>query len=108
MGSFLSGILGGIVAWSIIEFFVRPLTRFFALRTEAADALALYDDRFDPDPDAPPPNPRWLAKRTLAYENCGADLMAFATLNQFATRLHAQNPTEAFSVSCSLSRIEYV
>jgi hypothetical protein len=96
VGSFLSGILGGIVAWSIIELFVRPLTRFFALRTEAADALAVYEDRFDPDPDAPPPNSRWLTNRTLTYDNCGADLMAFAASNPFATRLMHKIPLRRF------------
>ncbi len=96
MGSLLSGLLGGVLAWCAVEFFVRPLTSFFALRAEAAEALALYEDRFDPDPDAPPPNSRWLAKRKLAYEHCGADLIAFATSNPHTTRLMHEIPLRRF------------
>lgn len=96
MESFLFGILGGFIAWVTTEIFVRPLTRFFALRAEAAEALALYEDRFNPDPDAPPPNSEWLAQRKLAYEHCGAGLVAFATSNSFISRLVYRVPLKNF------------
>jgi len=96
VGSFLFGLFGGFLAWAITEFFARPLIRFVALRAEAAKALALYDDRYNPDPDAPPPDTEWLAERKLAYEHCGAGLMAFATSNSLIARLLYRFPLKTF------------
>ena len=96
MKSFLFGLLGGVVAWVTTEIVLRPLTRFFALRAEAAKALALYEDRFNPDPDAPAPNAEWLVERKLAYEHCGAALVAFATSNSFIARVLRRVPLRHF------------
>ena len=96
MASFLFGVLGGFIAWVTTEIFVRPLIRFYDLRTETAKALALYEDRFNPDPDASPPNPDWLEERRSVYQHCGASLVAFATSNSFLARLLQRIPLENF------------
>lgn len=95
-GNFLFGLLGGFIAWVTIEIFARPLAGFFASRAEVAEALALYEDRINPDPDAPPPNLEWLAERKLAYRHCGAGLMAFATSNSFSARLLSRSPVRSY------------
>jgi hypothetical protein len=87
VGSFLFGLLGGFVAWIATAFFVQPLSGFFGLRAEAAEALARYEDRFNPNPDVTPPSADWLAERKRAYETCGAKLVAFAISNWLVARL---------------------
>ena len=96
MASFWFGVLGGFIAWVTTEIFVRPLIRFYDLRTETAKALALYEDRFNPDPDASPPNPDWLEERRSVYQHCGAGLVAFATSNSFLSRLLQRVPLKNF------------
>jgi hypothetical protein len=91
VGSFLSGLLGGFIAWATAEFFARPLKRIFALRAETAEALALYEDRFK-GPDAPQHDSAWLADRRRAYEHCGAGLMAVATSNPLIAHLLSRSP----------------
>ena len=96
MGSFLLGLLGGFIAWRATDSFLRPLTKFFVLRTETAEALALYEGHFNPDPDALPPSSEWLAERKLAYEQCGAGLLAFCTSHSFIAQLLHQFPLRSF------------
>lgn len=86
MGSLLWGLVGGFIAWIATEFFARPLTRFFALRAETAEALSRYEDRVDPNPDIFDPAAEWLAQRKAAYEQCGAGLTGFALSNPFIAR----------------------
>ena len=81
MSSFLWGVLGGFIAWFITWFLTQPLSTFFGLRVQAAEALARYEDQLHPDPDAPPPSSEWLLERKKAYETCGASLSAFAVSN---------------------------
>ena len=107
VASFWFGVLGGFIAWVATEIFVRPLIRFYDLRTETAKALALYEDRFNPDPDASPPNPDWLEERRSVYQYCGAGLVAFATSNSFLFSSSAASATEKFPVLCALSRIAH-
>jgi hypothetical protein len=95
VGSFLSGLLGGIIAWATTDFFARPLTRFFALRAGVAEALALYEDRFK-GPDAPEHDSEWFAGRRQAYEHWGAGLVAFAASNPLVARLLSRFPLRSF------------
>jgi hypothetical protein len=83
-------MLGGIIAWTVAWFFLQPLSRFFSLRDQAAEALARYEGRIDTNPDADPPSQDWLAERKRAYENCGAALAGFSASNStFAVLLYS-------------------
>jgi hypothetical protein len=80
--SFLFGLLGGVVAWIATTFFAQPLTRFYSLRAEAAEALAQYEDQIDLGLEEKfQPSERWIAERRVAYESCGSGLLAFAASN---------------------------
>ena len=96
MESVLFGLLGGFVAWVATEVFARPLARFVALRAEAVEVLARYEDRFSLDPKSPAPHPDWLWERKLAYEDCGTKLAAFAISNSFVARLMGRCPLKRF------------
>ncbi len=96
MESFFWGLLGGFIAWVATEYFARPLAKFFALRARAADVLARYEDRYNPDQDPLPPNSDWLVERKLAYEDCGAELAAFAVSNSLVARLLYRFPLKRF------------
>lgn len=82
--------------WVATEFFARPLTRFFALPIETAEALARYEDRVDPDPDVFSLSEKWLAERIAAYERCGAGLTGFALSNSFLARCLYRFPPKRF------------
>jgi hypothetical protein len=86
--SFLFGLFGGFTAWFATDYFLRPLTKFFALRAETAKALALYEEPVDPDhPDvfslrpsngryrkcSPPAASLWEPARVQAPESVSAE-----------------------------------
>jgi hypothetical protein len=96
VASFLFGLLGGVIAWVVTSFFAQPLSTFFNLRAGTAKALARYEDRVDHNPEAPVPSADWLAERKRTYENCGADLVAFAVSNTVITRLLNRFPYARF------------
>jgi hypothetical protein len=89
MWSLLTGFVGGVVAWIAMELIGKPLTRFIQLRNEAAEALALYEDRtwmFE-DPEIEPPGDDWLQKRRERYEAIGSALIAFERSQRFFSRI---------------------
>ncbi len=96
MASFILGILGGITAWVATELLAQPLSKFFALRAAAAEALARYEDRYNSSRDMSLANPDWMTERRLAYEDCGADLAAFTVSNAFVARLLGRFPLKRF------------
>jgi hypothetical protein len=87
MESFFFGILGGFIAWTMTWFFVQPLSVFFNLRGQAAEVLARYEGRSDPNPDAPPLSQDWITERKRAYESCGAALEGFSASNSVISAL---------------------
>ena len=92
MASLTLGFLGGFIAWLATEILARPLSKFFALRAAAEEALARYEDRYNSNPDLSLAGPDWMAERKLAYEDCGAELAAFAVSNAFVARLLGRSP----------------
>jgi hypothetical protein len=85
--SFILGLAGGFIAWLATEFFGRPLNTILSLRSQAAAALARYESRYDPNPEAFEVTPEWLAERKAAYETCGAALVGFARSNSRFARI---------------------
>jgi hypothetical protein len=58
MWSLLAGFVGGMAAWIATEVVAKPIARFMQLRSDAAMALALYEDqtwKFE-NPDVEPPD----------------------------------------------------
>ena len=96
VGSFFLGLLGGFTAWVAIEYFARPLARFYAMRARAAEALARYENRQHSDQHSVAADADWLVERKLAYVDCGAELVAFAISNVFVTRLLYRFPLKRF------------
>jgi hypothetical protein len=96
VASFALGFLGGFIAWLATEILARPLSRFFAIRAAAAEALVRYEDRHNSNPDLSLASPDWVAERRLAYEDCGAELAAFAVSNAFVARLLGRSPLKRF------------
>jgi hypothetical protein len=47
MWSHLAGFAGGVAACITTEFVAKPLARFIQLRSDAAVALALYEEKFE-------------------------------------------------------------
>ena len=87
MWPLVSGFVGGFVAWIITTVLGEPIRRFFRLRQEAALILARYDDLpWIGNPDAKPPENKWLKERRLAYDKIGSELIAFADANTFIER----------------------
>jgi hypothetical protein len=84
---FISGFVGGFVAWIVTTVLGQPIRRFFQLREEAALILARYDDLpWIGNQDAEPPENDWLEERRNAYDKIGAELVAFADANTFIAR----------------------
>jgi hypothetical protein len=97
MASFLLGILGGFIAWVTTWFVAQPLSTFFALRSQAAEVFARYEDKVGPNPYEPPPSLEWLSEREKALESCGASLVAYAASNTFMeTILLGEGPFNPF------------
>ncbi len=96
MASFILGFLGGFIAWLATGLLAQPLSRFFALRAAAAEALTRYEDRFNSSRDMSLATPDWMTERRLAYEDCGADLAAFTVSNAWVARLLGQFPLKRF------------
>jgi hypothetical protein len=95
--SFLYGLLGGLIAWFVTAFLAAPFFKFRNLRHEASRVLALYEDRIGPhDSEAQKPSVEWLTQRQKAYEDCGAELVAFASSNSMFTRLLHRVPLAGF------------
>ena len=63
-GVYFLGLLGGFTAWVAIEYFARPLARFYAMRARAAEALARYENRQHSDQHC-----RWPARIGWWNEN---------------------------------------
>lgn len=108
MTAFLSGLIGGLVAWVGTTIIGQPIYKFISLRAEAARALAQYD----PDEQLHYGNPVLMladdgivgrdgaaeaaaaiaakdrvCDRRRDYEICGAHLIAFAASNALVTRM---------------------
>jgi hypothetical protein len=87
VATLITGFVGGFIAWIVTTVIGEPLRRFFQLRTKAALILAQYDDLpWIENPEAKPPAPEWLLKRSEAYDQIGAELIAFADANTFIAR----------------------
>lgn len=76
------GLLGGFIAWIATTFFAQPLTKFYDLRAQAAEALARFEDQIDHGVEGEfRHRAQWIEERRLAYQACGSSLLAFATSN---------------------------
>jgi hypothetical protein len=80
MVTFLTGLLGGFIAWIGTTIIGQPIYKFLELRTEAARVIARYDpypaSTNFVDPNAT--NTQWLEERRHAYLTCGVNLRAYA------------------------------
>jgi hypothetical protein len=87
MWSLLSGFIGGMVAWLVTTVLGEPIRRLIQLRQESALLLARYDDLpWIGNPEAKPPENKWLDERREAYDKIASELIAFADANTFISR----------------------
>jgi hypothetical protein len=90
MVTFLTGLLGGFIAWIGTTVIGQPICKFLELRTEAARIIARYDPYVASSPYVPYPDPftdvEWLEERKRAYLTCGVNLRAYAATHGSVVR----------------------
>jgi hypothetical protein len=80
--NFGCGFAGGIIAWFATEFIGQPIKTFLAARSDAAKALAQYEDCDRYDPEREPAVDELVSERANLLRAVGAALVGFAHSNQ--------------------------
>jgi hypothetical protein len=83
--SLVFGVIGGALAWAVMEVLVRPYQRFMEIRSRAATALEVYE-RWNPWGEQGPPA-NWTEERARAYRDSGAEILAFAASEWFMPKI---------------------
>lgn len=109
MVTFLTGLLGGFLAWIGTTVLGQPIYKFLELRSAAAQAIA----RFDPyvassryvNPEAQ--SVQWLEARKRDYLTCGVNLRAFAATHAYVAKLLHKCGYYPFIAGTSLIALAY-
>lgn len=94
MAPLLAGLFGGVIAWIVTDFILRPVKEFWALRAKAANVLARYEERVDYEIPSQNYDPRWVTYRQQEYVDCGNLLIAYEASNQIASRILRRLPNK--------------